>query len=396
MVILMTDLTFHPIADLFPLMQGTDFDDLVEDIREHGLLEPIWLYEGKILDGRNRWRACQVAGVEPVTRLYEGGDPVGFAVSLNLCRRHLNESQRAMVGANIANINRGDVGKNHKKSDGQICLSESATKLNVSERSIKTARQVYNKGTPELIKTVEQGELAVSAAAKLAKRHPEHQNAVLDKLSTGQAKDVLQAERQMKEEQRQVTRNENRLKVEEVVSPEEWVGKHCFSTIVIDPPWDWGDEGDVNQFGRAKPDYHTMPIDQIKALPVADLAHDNCHLYLWITNRSLPKGFELLDAWGFRYITCITWIKPSFGLGHYFRGQSEQVLFGVKGSQGLRRKDQANVFHAHRGSGHSGKPEKFYAIVEACSPGPMLEMFSRSDRHGWVHWGENDGQCLSI
>jgi N6-adenosine-specific RNA methylase IME4 len=163
-----------------------------------------------------------------------------------------------------------------------------------------------------------------------------------------------------------------------------------FATIMIDPPWDWGDEGDQDQLGRARPDYATMSKEQLLALPLPDLADDDCHLYLWITNRSLPKGFELMDRWGFRYVTAITWAKPHFGMGNYFRGQTEHVLFGVKGSQPLKRKDVGTLFQAARGKGgHSSKPPEFYDLVESCSPGPYLEMFSRSERDGWKTWGEN-------
>ena len=163
-----------------------------------------------------------------------------------------------------------------------------------------------------------------------------------------------------------------------------------FSTIVIDPPWDWGDEGDVNQFGRAKPRYITMPLADILNLPVERLAADNAHLYLWITNRSLPKGFELVQAWGFRYVTCVTWAKPHFGMGNYFRGQTEHLLFGVRGSLPLLRRDVGTVFHAPRGpDGHSSKPDEAYCLIESCSPGPYLDMFSRRQRPGWLTWGEH-------
>ena len=175
-----------------------------------------------------------------------------------------------------------------------------------------------------------------------------------------------------------------------VAEPSQLVPRGAkFSTIVIDPPWDWGDEGDVDQLGRARTDYATMPIEEIRELPLAELADRDCHLYCWITNRSLPKGFGLLDAWGFRYITMLTWAKPSFGMGNYFRGQTEHVLFGVRGSLPLKRKDVGTVFEATRGpGGHSSKPPQFSALVESCSPGPYLEMFSRSDRAGWTHWGQ--------
>jgi N6-adenosine-specific RNA methylase IME4 len=197
---------------------------------------------------------------------------------------------------------------------------------------------------------------------------------------------VNAAKREIKEAVREERRQENAKKAER--TPDVLATSVRFATIVIDPPWDWGDEGDVNQMGRAKPDYHTMSIEQLERLPVAKLADDDCHIYLWITNRSLPKGFRLLDAWGFRYVTCITWAKPHFGMGNYFRGQTEHLLFGVKGSQMLKRKDASTLFTAPRGpNGHSSKPMELYDLVESCSPGPFLEMFSRVERAGWKSWG---------
>src|SRR5262245_52615879 len=98
---------FHPLSDLFPLLEGAEFEELVADIRANSVREPIWLYQGQILDGRNRWLASQAAGVECPTRIYEGDDPLGFVISLNLKRRHLSESQRAMVAAKLATLRDG-------------------------------------------------------------------------------------------------------------------------------------------------------------------------------------------------------------------------------------------------------------------------------------------------
>ena len=187
-----------------------------------------------------------------------------------------------------------------------------------------------------------------------------------------------------KELVRQTTREDNAAMV---LATEPPPLQASYQTIVLDPPWDWGDEGDNDQLGRATPTYATMPLDKVAALPVGALAAVNCHLYLWITNRSLPKGFGLIEAWGFRYITCLTWIKPSFGMGNYFRGSTEQVLFAVKGSLPLLRHDAPTHFQAPRPGRHSGKPVEFYRLVESCSPGPWLEMFARQERPGWVVWG---------
>ena len=200
--------------------------------------------------------------------------------------------------------------------------------------------------------------------------------------------EIKQAKREEKAQEQEERRAENAAKVETLATPLEAQG--LFQTIVIDPPWDWGDEGDMNQMGRARPEYATMPIDEIKALPISKIADDNCHLYLWVTNRSLPKAFSLVEAWGFRYITCLTWVKPSFGMGNYFRGSTEQVIFAVKGSQPLKRRDVGTHFNAPRGEGgHSAKPDEFYKLVETCSYAPYIDVFGRKKRDGWALWGEN-------
>lgn len=198
---------------------------------------------------------------------------------------------------------------------------------------------------------------------------------------------IQEQQRVERENKREERREENWQKIEAVEDPLKAGAR--FATIVLDPPWDWGDEGDVNQFGRARPDYGTMSFEQLIELPVPALSDDDCHIYMWITNRSLPKGFALLDSWGFRYVTMLTWPKPSFGMGNYFRGQTEHVLFGVKGSQMLARRDASTLLPTWRRgpNGHSSKPLEFYDFVESCSPGPFLELFSRNKREGWKTWG---------
>ncbi len=196
--------------------------------------------------------------------------------------------------------------------------------------------------------------------------------------------------RAVKEEIREGRRATNRRIVEGSESADTLIGE-SYPTIVIDPPWDWGDEGDVDHFGRGRPVYATMPIHEITALPVSDLAAENAHLYLWITNRSLPKGFGLLEAWGFRYVTVLTWVKPSIGMGNYFRGSTEHVLFGVRGSLEILARDQGTWFAAQRPPQHSAKPPEFYQLIERCSPAPWLEMFGRGPRKGWSVWGAESG-----
>src|SRR5436190_18430105 len=161
----MTALEFHPLASLFPLLEGQDFAEIVADIKAHGLHEPIVLFEDKILDGRNRYRACLAADTEPTFALYQGDDPVSYVISLNLKRRHLSESQRAMVAAKLATLKRGD---NQHSPIGETSQARAAELLNVGKRSVERAADVREHGAPELIRAVETDEVSVSAAADIA------------------------------------------------------------------------------------------------------------------------------------------------------------------------------------------------------------------------------------
>lgn len=154
---------FHPYADVFPLIDDADFDALVDDIKAHGLREKIWTYEGKILDGRNRFLACKTAKVDPQFREYKGKDALAFVISLNMQRRHLTESQRAMASARIATLRPG---QRADQVEG-VPIGTAAQMTGASERSTKRARKVLDKGSKDLQRAVDQGELSVSKAAKV-------------------------------------------------------------------------------------------------------------------------------------------------------------------------------------------------------------------------------------
>ena len=377
----------HPYAAIFPMMGGVEFADLANDIKSNGLREPVWLYEGKILDGRNRAEACVVTGTPLVTREYDGDDPVGFVLSLNLHRRHLDSGQRACVAVELERAYAAEAKKRQASA-----VAESNRKRAQAENRAEAGEIPYVEKIPHMDRTRDQAAKAiggtngryVSDAKKLEAKDPE----LFKKVKSGEVK-LVAATRETKEREREAKREENRQQVAKAAKPETVEG--VYSTIVIDPPWDWGDEGDSDQLGRARPDYATMSIQELMALPVGKLAAPDAHLYCWITNRSLRKGFALLEAWGFRYVTMVTWAKPSFGLGNYFRGQTEHLLFGVRGSLPLARKDVGTVFSAARGKGgHSSKPDEAYALIESCSPSPRIDMFSRDSRQGWVTWGQDN------
>lgn len=165
---------FHPIADIFPLIEGEEFDQLVASIEaSDGPRESIVVLDGMIIDGRNRARACEVLGIEPVYTPFKGGDPVAFVVDKNLRRRHLNESQRAMVAAKLATLDEGRPSKT-----AQICAvsqTKAAQLLNIGRRTVQHAAEVQEKGIPELLQAVERGEIAVSTASSIARLSQDQQ-----------------------------------------------------------------------------------------------------------------------------------------------------------------------------------------------------------------------------
>lgn len=169
-----------------------------------------------------------------------------------------------------------------------------------------------------------------------------------------------------------------------------------YRTIVADPPWQY-QPTKATEYARgvAEAHYETMTLDEIAALPVAGLAEDDAHLYMWVTNPVLTeqrtKGWSAVDvvrAWGFEPKTVLTWVKPGISTGFFFRGATEHVIFAVRGRLPIAPSDrERNWFEGPRRA-HSEKPDSFYDLVERVSPGPYLEMFSRRARFGWDYWGD--------
>lgn len=162
-----------------------------------------------------------------------------------------------------------------------------------------------------------------------------------------------------------------------------------YGTILADPPWLERGGGKIKR--GADRHYPLMHTKDICALPIQSLTLPDCHLYLWVTNNFLPDGLKVLAAWGFRYVTCITWAKDKIGLGQYFRGQTEQLLFGVRGQPPYKiangkRCQGTTLITAPRGS-HSSKPEQARKMIELVSHGPYLELFAREQVAGWDVWG---------
>jgi hypothetical protein len=173
----------HPLAELFPSIDGAEFYALVASIKAGGLRDAITIHEGAVIDGRNRQRACEAAGVDArYEPLPSDADPLQFVLDRNLLRRHLTESQRASVAAKIENMRHGGDRKTDQDANlhlGSITRASAAAMLNVSERTIASAAVVLDRGTPELRRAVEQGAVTVSAAAEVAKLDEDEQRKVV-------------------------------------------------------------------------------------------------------------------------------------------------------------------------------------------------------------------------
>jgi N6-adenosine-specific RNA methylase IME4 len=175
------------------------------------------------------------------------------------------------------------------------------------------------------------------------------------------------------------------------------MARQRFATVLADPPWRF-----INRTGKIAPEhrrlsrYETMSVPEICSLPVSKHLENTAHLYLWVPNALLPDGLDVMKAWGFTYKSNIIWHKlrkdggsDGRGVGFYFRNVTEVLLFGVRGKNARTLapgRSQVNYIGSRKRE-HSRKPDEQYELIESCSPGPFLELFSRGTRQGWTTWG---------
>lgn len=435
----------HPVADLFPVMSDTEYADLVADIREHGLREPIWVHrDGRIIDGRNRYRACVEAGTTAACRTYGGADGglLDFVVSLNLKRRHLNESQRAMVSARIETLAHGQRADLAARDANLHLLPEfieptpvepvavtragAAKMLGVSQRSAASARKVIEHGTPELVAKVDRGEIAVSTAAVIAEAPEDVQRKAL---AEHDRKAIGEVAKELKQAKQLVARAREPEPVQDPIATPDGT----YRCIVIDPPWPMKKiEREERPDQGVELDYPTMnvwcrepgwsehydcgtacsqhnedfrkscfkgwePYDETDVFHCAsiectighqleEIADEDCHLYLWVTHKYLPDGIRLLQSWGFNYQCVMTWRKNVGITPFSWMYDTEHVLFARHGNLPLDKLGMRLSFDAPV-KGHSVKPDVFYERIAQASPGPRVDMFARKPRDGFTVWG---------
>jgi len=261
----------------------------------------------------------------------------------------LNESQRAVVGARISNLEQGD---NQHTPIGVTSQKKASELLNVGIRQIQRAKEVMRKA-PQEIEEVMKGTKTLGAITR---------------------------EIHIKEDKEQVEQEVKQKEVEGV-----------FDVIVIDPPWNYGndDKYDEDNF-RGTCNYSVMDVEDIKAIQLPSA--DDCVLWLWTTNTFMHEAFHCLEEWGFEPKTILTWDKQFLGIGRWLRSITEHCILATKGNplkKGLiYNKNKYSTLLFEKRTTHSTKPETFYKMVEEICEGRKLDYFARKKREGWDVYGD--------
>lgn len=376
---------WHEYANLFPWLEGQPLEDLKSDIKENGVLEPIVFLGEAILDGRNRYTAARELGLEYPRVDYLGEDPLGFVISKNLKRRHLTESQRGMVAANLAKM------PSHRPAEdnsANLRTSDAARMLNVSSRTVETARKVMKEGAPELVKAVETGDVSVSAAADLTVLPVEDQIKALAQKDPAAMNRVVKQARAVK----QRAKKEKRVERErDLGDKQKALPDKKYGVILADPEWDWESYSAETGMDRAAANhYPTSTTAVIADRNVPSIAADDCVLFLWATAPKIEDALLVMKEWGFAYKSMAVWVKDRVGTGYWFRNKHEILLVGTKGKIPAPAMGEQvdSVIEAPVGE-HSAKPEAAIEMIEWYFPTlPKIELNRRGPaRAGWDAWG---------
>lgn len=426
-------LAFHPLANLFPLIGGDEFAEIVADMRQNGFRdgEQIVLHDGLILDGRNRFRAAVAAGIfeadiDPLHRGITGqsqvlkrwfkmfiperqGDPLDFVIAKNLRRRHLSASQRGMIAAEAETFRHGgDRKAGDQDANLHLDRSQAAASFQVSERTIADSAKVRDHGVDDLKRAVLDGSVAVSAAADVADLPAEQQQDLLKQLPRDdQGKLTAEAIKQLKPlmrevrdvqqaEKRGAREGRERMLAEKILR----APTQMFGVILEDFEWDQKpysretgmDRHPSNHYPTAD-DAHTPEEIVARTAERFKCAHEDSVLYMWTTIPHAAIAFEVMRLRGYTYKSQRCWDKvrngDGRGPGYWVTGEHELLLIGTRG------KFNAAPIEAHFPSRfeapvgkHSEKPDQQYEHAEYHFPNlPKIELNARRARPGWVPWG---------
>lgn len=355
-----TKLEFHKYSNIFPMIEGEKLEELKRDIKENGLLQPIVLYENKILDGRNRYKACKELGVKPEFESYKGDKPLEFVISLNLKRRHLTADQRAVIAQEVMPMLEEEARKRHATSNANREKIPTSEKGRPSEHAGKMF-DVNEKYVRDIKKLKDEG-----------------RDKEVEEIKTGKKRlvDIKKSDRREK-----VAKQIEEIKKDNLNKP-----SGLYDVIVIDPPWKVDfDYSPDHYMGRVANPYPEMDIEKIKKIKLP--CKDSSILWLWTTHSQIWNAIEIMKHWGFEYKCILVWDKESMGIGKWLRKQCEFCLLGTKGKPIWTATDFRDIIREQKTS-HSTKPESFYKLVDKYCVGRKLDYFARKKREGWDVFGD--------
>lgn len=385
----------HPAADIYPLIEDKEFDDLVESVKRNGLLDDIVLIgsgeKARILDGRNRLRACLKAKVKARFTQYRGKDDVdtliAYVESKNDHRRHLSPSQRALIAARKSELRNGQrpVGATSDKRTQR----ENAELHQVSVRSLAHGRAVLEGAIPAVVAAVDKKKLAIDAAAQLAKLPRDEQKHFADRINGKGGGEVRSGHVRALIRQSERRKTVAKINTNRVPSVGTLAGP--FGVMLWDPPW-WYDNSDDHPGARGHMKYPPMKVEAIIELGRQFLTRlcDDAVIFTWATNPLMPLAVDVVRALGLQWQSMGTWTKSRMGMGpKNMRSRTEHYAVATRGNP-VHTLNEVSTWLGDRAldvGEHSEKPVELHEVIEKHCSGPYLEAFARAPRAGWTVWG---------
>ncbi len=366
----MTDVVkCHPVTELFPLMPDDEYGRLVADIADNGQLEPIKTHKGQIIDGRHRYRACCELGIKPQFQKWlEVGSITAYVISLNLHRRQLSQSQKAMIADEARDFFEAEAKERLKTSTG-----------GAEPRPVEKKPQAETgKSRDKAGKAFGVSGKMVDAARFIKQKAPEKAQEV--KAGT---KKISQASREIKKA--------------EVAEKVATLPTEKYRVVYADPPWSYGNAGvigETDNYGHVQRHYQSMAIAELCALGIKDIVDPDAVLFLWVTSPLLAECWPVITAWGFKYKASFVWDKVKHNFGHYNSVRHEFLLICTRGSCLPEAKTlHDSVVSIERSKTHSEKPEHFRILIDKLYPhGKRIELFARTKQTGrWDVYGNETG-----
>lgn len=361
-----------------------DYLRLIEDLNTNGYDEsqPIYIYEGHILDGWNRYRACDELAINPVTKDFIGSDmeAIEFVMRTNK-RRNLTSSQWAAIAVDaeelVATLREATEKARREKISEQQTVNNSKSKEFQTTQLIGESEKHETETAQKLATTFNTNRTYISEAERLKENNPD----LFEQVKRGE-KTITEIKKEEKIQKRteEIERQKEDIRNGNIELPE---GK--FEIIVVDPPWNYGREYDPDGSRVANP-YPEMSQEELKQLEMPSA--DNSIIWLWTTHAFIWDAKELLNHWGFDYKAILVWDKENMGMGAWLRMQTEFCLLGIKGKPIWDIHNVRDIIREQRRE-HSRKPDSFYKMIDDNFVGRRLDYFSRQQRFGWELMGND-------